>query len=148
MLSSLGIGSALSELIAGGWKGAGMTDMQFAMLLGSIGSRAQLKSVLGSGNSGLGGFPSWAGFTVPGLRTGGTLLSDGLVFGHRNETMMPAKVAPLPSSIGANNTIEVTSHNVITLDGRVLAKQITKEKKFQQKLMTGSPNGRRWERVN
>jgi len=92
-------------------------------------------------------YSTWNGVPVSQLARGGKLLTDGLVFGHQNEIMVPASVSPLPSSIGLNNSTEMVNHVIVTLDGRVLTKQITREKRHSEKLMTGSPNGRRWERV-
>jgi len=85
--------------------------------------------------------------SVPHLATGGKLLTDGLVFGHKNEIVMPASVTPLSAGMGTGGAIEVIVHHTTTLDGRVLTKEITREKRFQEKIMTGSPNGRRWEAV-
>jgi len=148
-LSKLGISGGLSGLIAGGWQAAGMTEMTFAQVLAHVGSRAGLKAALSAGEvSGVGGLATWSGFSVPGLRYGGKLLTDGLVFGHRGEDVLPAaKVVPLASSYGLQNSIEIINHMTLEVDGSTLAKVITREKRHREKLMTGSPNGRRWERV-
>jgi len=148
MLSSFGIGSGVANAIAGGWTGAGMSEMQFAMMLGSTSSKAGLKSKLGSGSAGVGGIPTWPGFSVPGLRYGGKLLTDGLVFGHQDEILAPARVSTLPTNTGSDKPIEIVTHVNLIADGRTLAKVVTREKRHQEKLMTGSSNGRRWERVN
>jgi len=87
-------------------------------------------------------------WSYPKLAKGGQLLTDGLVFGHQDETMIPAKVAPLPTNLGNNSPIEIVNHMTLEVDGRTLAKVVTREKRHQEKLMTGSSNGRRWEMVN
>ncbi len=92
-------------------------------------------------------YSTWNGVPVEQLAKGGKLLTDGLVFGHKNEIVMPASVAPLSAGMGTGGSIEVVVHHTTTLDGRVLTKEITREKRFQEKIMTGSPNGRRWEAV-
>ena len=87
------------------------------------------------------------GVPVEQLAKGGKLLTDGLVFGHKNEIVMPASVAPLSAGMGGGGSFGLVNHVTVTLDGRVLTKEITREKRFQEKIMTGSPNGRRWEAV-
>jgi len=92
-------------------------------------------------------YSTWNGVPVEQLAKGGKLLTDGLVFGHKNEIVMPASVAPLSAGMGGGGSFGLVNHVTVTLDGRVLTKEITREKRFQEKIMTGSPNGRRWEAV-
>jgi len=123
--------------------GGGLTAAEIAAIIAAHGG---FGGVMGSTGQWV-PYSTWNGVPVEQLAKGGKLLTDGLVFGHKNEIVMPASVAPLSAGMGTGGSIEVVVHHTTTLDGRVLTKEITREKRFQEKIMTGSPNGRRWEAV-
>ena len=68
--------------------------------------------------------------------------------------LLPAPVpmishsASTPPAFKMMETVEIVNHNIVALNGRVLNEEITRERRHREKLMTGSANGRRWERVH
>ena len=69
---------------------------------------------------------------IPSMAVGGDILSDGLVYAHSGETIIPARVNQNTSSRTNTSTAQITNHNTFVIqreDDRVLFQ------KFQQMLV-------------
>lgn len=73
-----------------------------------------------NGSNGL--LPQFASL-VPHMAVGGKILSDGLLYGHTGETIVPAK-ASMPYGDGWGNNIEVNLNQVGDADPHYIAKRI------------------------
>lgn len=79
--------------------------------------------------------------TLPYLEEGGRILSEGLVYAHRDEVFLPAAVTSPLAMAGGGTVID----NRIYLDGRVLYQGMKRVNRQEERRLTGSSvGGRAW----